>query len=251
MEERLQKYIGRSGVASRREAEQLILAGRVKVNGQIVKEMGVKVTPGVDKVMVNDRLIQEETLDYIILYKPAGVVTTMSDPQGRPTVADLLAGLPGRLYPVGRLDYYTEGLLLMTNDGALTHSLLHPSQKIYKTYLARVKGRPSAGDLKRLRDGVELEDGLTAPAKVEAVSYDKEGDFSQLKIKIFEGRNRQVRRMCETVGHPVQHLVRSAMAFLTLDGLAPGAYRRLTSEELQRLRAFTTNPNAGKNKNGR
>ncbi len=239
MEERLQKYISRSGLASRREAEQLISAGKVQVNGQTVTEMGVKVNPSVDKVCVNGKEIKEESLDYILLYKPSGVVTTMSDPQGRPTVADLLKDLPGRLYPVGRLDYYTEGLLLMTNDGALTHALLHPSQKIYKTYLARVKGRPSANDLKRLRDGVELEDGLTAPAKVEAVSYDKKDDFSQLKIRIFEGRNRQIRRMCEAVGHPVQHLLRTALAFLSLEGLAPGSYRRLTGEELQRLRAFT------------
>ena len=242
MEERLQKYISRSGLASRREAEQLISAGKVQVNGQTVSEMGVKVNPSIDKVCVNGKEIKEENLEYILLYKPSGVVTTMSDPQGRPTVADLLKDLPGRLYPVGRLDYYTEGLLLMTNDGALTHALLHPSQKIYKTYLARVKGRPSANDLKRLRDGVELEDGLTAPAKVEAVSYDKKDDFSQLKIRIFEGRNRQIRRMCEAVGHPVQHLLRTALAFLSVEGLTPGAYRRLTGEELQRLRAFTVAP---------
>ncbi|WP_346354200.1 pseudouridine synthase [Azotosporobacter soli] len=246
MEERLQKYISRSGLASRREAEQLILAGKVQINDQIVREMGVKVKPGSDKVTVNGKIIHEEALDYVLLYKPSGVVTTMSDPQGRPTVADLLTDLPGRLYPVGRLDYYTEGLLLMTNDGALTHALLHPSQKIYKTYLARVKGRPSAADLKRLRDGVELEDGLTAPAKVEAVSYDKGDDFSVIKIRIFEGKNRQIRRMCEAVGHPVQHLMRSALAFLSLEGLNPGAYRRLTPEELTRLRSFAVGPKQSK-----
>lgn len=236
MPERLQKVISQAGIASRRESEELIKAGRVKVNGVVVTELGTKVEPTRDKVAVDNKPIRTEKPVYILLNKPRGIVTTLHDPEGRKTVASLLPDISERIYPVGRLDYNTEGLLLMTNDGELTHALTHPSHEIEKTYRAKVLGRPPEEKLDRLRAGIKLEDGLTAPAKVNAVEYDREKDLSTVEIVITEGRNRQVRRMFEAIGHPVRQLKRVKFAFLTLVGVRRGAYRHLEADEVETLK---------------
>lgn len=236
MPERLQKIISQAGVASRRHAEELITAGRVTVNGLVVAELGAKVEPGRDVVAVDGRPLAGEAKVYVLLHKPRGVVTTVTDPRGRRTVTDLTADIAERLYPVGRLDYNTEGLLLLTNDGALTHALTHPRHEIDKTYIATVVGKPSEEKLDRLRMGVKLEDGTTAPARVRMTGYDLEKNATTLEIVIHEGRNRQVRRMCEAIGHPVDKLKRTKFAFLTLEGVRRGSYRHLEPEEIERLR---------------
>lgn len=236
MPERLQKVISQAGIASRRESEELIKAGRVKVNGVVVTELGTKVEPTRDKVAVDNKLIRTEKPVYILLNKPRGIVTTLHDPEGRKTVASLLPDISERIYPVGRLDYNTEGLLLMTNDGELTHALTHPSHEIDKTYRAKVLGRPPEEKLDRLRAGIKLEDGLTAPAKVNTVEYDREKDLTTVEIVISEGRNRQVRRMFEAIGHPVRQLKRVKFAFLTLMGVRRGAYRHLEADEVETLK---------------
>jgi len=233
MPERLQKVISQAGIASRRESEELIKAGRVKVNGVVVTELGTKVEPTRDKVAVDNKPIRTEKSVYILLNKPRGIVTTLHDPEGRKTVASLLPDISERIYPVGRLDYNTEGLLLMTNDGQLTHALSHPS---HETYRAKVLGRPPEEKLDRLRAGIKLEDGLTAPAKVNAVEYDREKDLTTVEIVITEGRNRQVRRMFEAIGHPVRQLKRVKFAFLTLVGVRRGAYLHLEADEVETLK---------------
>lgn len=236
--ERLQKIIAQAGIASRRHAEQLIQEGRVKVNGKTVTELGVKADVAKDRITVDGKLLKHEPKKYyIILHKPRGYVTTMADPQGRKTVSDLVKDIPVRLHPIGRLDYDTEGLLLMTNDGDLTFALTHPKHEIKKTYAARVDGVPKAADLELLARGVELEDGLTAPAEIALVDIiDGNG---VLEITIHEGRNRQVRRMCEKIGYPVIRLKRKQLAFLTLDKVARGRYRHLTVKEIEGLKKLT------------
>ncbi|MDK2984652.1 MAG: rRNA synthase [Clostridia bacterium] len=233
--ERLQKVLARAGIASRRKSEEIILQGRVKVNGKVVRKLGTKVDPDNDKIELDDRPIKgKEKKVYILLYKPSGYVTTMKDPQGRKTVADLVSPIPQRIYPVGRLDYDTEGLLLMTNDGKLVYRLTHPSHEVKKTYLATVKGHPSERALRRLRHGIKLEDGMTAPARVKLLkAYN---NSSLLELIIHEGKNRQVRRMCEAVGHPVLKLKRTKVGFLTLDNLSKGEFRYLTNSEIKRLK---------------
>jgi len=236
MIERLQKVISQAGIASRRHAEELISAGRVSVNGKIVTELGTKVDPGRDVVAVDNEPLLKEKKYYCLLYKPRGMVTTLSDPQGRRTVAALVADVPARLYPVGRLDYNTEGLLLLTNDGPLTNLLTHPSHNILKTYLAEVAGRVAEESLDKLRIGIKLSDGVTAPAKIKLMSYDHEKNTTKLELVISEGRNRQVRRMCEAIGHPVNKLKRVKLGFLTLEGLRRGRYRHLTTDEVKELK---------------
>lgn len=229
--ERLQKFLANRGVASRRACEQLILQGRVSVNGEEIQQLGTKVEPTIDVVRVDGKVVSD--LDhqvYILLNKPAGYVTTAKDPEGRPTVLDLLPGITQRVYPVGRLDYETEGLLLLTNDGELTHALTHPSHKVNKTYHARVKGIPSEEDLEHLRKGVELEDGLTAPADIKVLKQEKAATW--IEVTIHEGRNRQVRRMLEHIGHPVIYLSRVRLGLLHLEGLPTGKYRLLTPREI-------------------
>lgn len=234
---RLQKYLARAGVASRRRAEALITAGKVQVNGQTVTSMGYQVQPGQDQVAVNGKAIKlGPSNTYILLYKPAGYVTTASDPQGRPTVMDLVKDIPVRLYPVGRLDLATEGLLLLTNDGELTLRLTHPRYGIAKTYLALVEGVPTSNAIKQLRQGVKLEEGITAPAQVKLRRASTARSLLELTIR--EGRKREVRRMLAAVNHPVLWLKRTQMAFLNLKGLQPGAYRHLTSGEVERLYRF-------------
>ncbi|MGL5514453.1 MAG: pseudouridine synthase [Sporomusa sp.] len=236
MLERLQKVIAQAGIASRRDAEELITAGRVKVNGKTVTELGTKIEPGRDRVSVDGKTLKAEKDVYILLYKPKGVVTTLDDPRGRKTVSDLVAKVPERIYPVGRLDYNTEGLLIMTNDGDLTHTLTHPSHEISKTYLAKVERYPSEDKLDKLRVGIKLEDGVTAPAKINVVAIDREKELTTLEIIIYEGKNRQIRRMCEAIGHPVNNLKRIQYAFLTLEGLHRGQYRHLRASEVEALK---------------
>ena len=232
--ERLQRFLSRAGVASRRKSEELIAAGRVKVNGETVSIPGSKVDPEHDRVEVDG---QPVTLPpghvYWLLNKPAGYVSTVSDPQGRPTVVDLVKQAQ-RLYPVGRLDRDSEGLLLLTDDGELTQRLTHPSYEHEKEYQVLVEGHPTQDVLRRLSAGVELEDGLTAPAGVTILRTEASGTW--LRFVIHEGRKRQLRRMCDAVGHPARRLIRVRMGPLTLDGLAPGQYRALTAQESTRLR---------------
>ncbi|GMA99249.1 ribosomal large subunit pseudouridine synthase B [Pelosinus sp. IPA-1] len=233
--ERLQKVISQAGVASRRESEKIIQQGRVTVNGKVVTEMGTKVIPGKDRIMVDGKPIAGEKLVYILLYKPKGILTTLKDPQDRKTVASLVSDITQRIYPVGRLDYNTEGLLLLTNDGALTHALIHPSKKIDKTYIAKVAGRPSQEKLDLLRVGIQLEDGMTAPAVINMIDFDRERNMTSLQITIHEGKNRQIRRMFEAIGSDVKQLKRVQFAFLTLEGLRRGSYRHLLPQEVEAL----------------
>ena len=236
MEERLQKILAAAGVASRREAEKIITAGRVKVNGKVVKELGSKFEAARCRITVDGNPIKAEAKVYLLFYKPRGVVTTMSDPQNRRTVADYIQELPERVFPVGRLDYNTEGLLLLTNDGDLAQKLMHPSHEVNKTYLVKVPGIVPQEKLDLLRIGVKLEDGVTAPATVNLRTYDHERNCTLFDITIHEGRNRQVRRMCDFIGFPVRDLKRIKMGSLTLNGLSRGKCRTLTEGELRELK---------------
>jgi len=230
--ERLQKVLAAAGIASRRKCEELIRAGRVKVNGKVVTAMGVKVASD-DALEVDGRRVeQRKTKVYYLLNKPAGYVTTASDPQGRPKVVDLVPPSP-RVYPVGRLDLDTRGLLLLTNDGELTHALLHPSSQVDKIYRVVVAGQVSDAAVHKLTHGVALEDGMTAPAQVNLKSRGKK---SVLSIILHEGRKRQVKRMLQAVGHEVLELKRIGFASLTLSGVHEGKYRRLTAQEIKNLK---------------
>jgi 23S rRNA pseudouridine2605 synthase len=226
--ERLQKVLARAGLGSRRTCEDLIAAGRVTVNG-VVATLGTRADAETDAIEVDGaRLGVRQDLVHYLLNKPAGVVTTAADPQGRRTVVDLVPA-DTRVYPVGRLDIDTEGLLILTNDGELAHRLTHPSFGVDKEYLAEVEGTPSRGALRRLRDGVDLDDGRTAPARASLV-----GDHT-VRLTIHEGRNRQVRRMCDAVGHPVRRLVRVRIGPVVDRRLPPGAWRVLIQAELRAL----------------
>ena len=236
MEERLQKVLAQAGVASRREAEEYITAGRVKVNGKVVKELGTKVGPDAF-IMVDGHPVHRERKIYLLFYKPRGVVTTMKDPEGRKSIADYVKDIPQRVYPVGRLDYNTEGLLLLTNDGELAQAMTHPSHEVNKTYEVTVPGIVPQEKLDLLRIGVKLEDGMTAPAIVDLAGYDYEKNLTRFNVTIHEGRNRQVRRMCDYIGFPVRNLRRVRMGTLTLDGLRRGDCRELFNEEIEELRA--------------
>lgn len=233
---RLQKYMASCGVASRRRAEEMIAAGLVQVNGVTVTEMGTQVEEG-DEVRLEGKIIRPESeKKYVIYHKPAGEVTTVSDPEGRTCVLDHFRDYPVRLYPVGRLDYDSEGLLLLTNDGALTERLLHPSHQVDKTYLARVTGEVSMDEVRSLRQGVLLEDHKTSPAKVRVLKL--ETFATQMLVTIHEGRNRQVRRMFEAVGHQVLQLRRVKFGPLELGDLKRGQWRELTEEEIRSLQAY-------------
>ncbi|HEY5540592.1 MAG TPA: pseudouridine synthase [Coriobacteriia bacterium] len=233
---RVQKFLARAGVASRRGSEDLMTAGRVKVNGAVVTELGVKVDPNTDVVSVDGKVVTlAEQPVYIALHKPTGVVTTMSDPQGRTTVADLVPSKehPG-LFPVGRLDYETTGLLLFTTDGELSHRILHPRWKVEKTYRVLVDGRVEEPELDRLREGVSLDDGLTAPARVTSL---RRGTTSYCEIAIREGRKRQVRRMFSAIGHPVIELHRVSFGPVAIGDLSKASWRYLTPQEVAELKA--------------
>lgn len=235
MLERVQKILAAAGVASRREAEKLIVAGKVKVNGKLVKELGVKADSFKDRITVDGKPVQLEEKVYYMFYKPRGVVTTMKDPEGRRCIADYTGDLGERVFPVGRLDYNTEGLLLLTNDGDLAQKLAHPSNETKKTYVARVLGIVPEEKFDKLRMGVELEDGVTAPATVNLRTYDHARNITEFDITIHEGRNRQVRRMCDAIGFPVRDLKRIKMGPLSLRGLGRGKLRELEFGELNAL----------------
>jgi 23S rRNA pseudouridine2605 synthase len=235
MEVRLQKLIAGTGIASRRKAEGLIAAGRVTVNGKIVREQGTKVDADRDHVKVDGRHIRSvQPYVYLLLHKPKNVMSTLHDPEGRPTVKHYLPGVTVRVFPVGRLDFDSEGLMLLTNHGELAQTLLHPKHHVPKTYLIKVKGVLNDDDIAALEAGVMLDDGMTAPAVVKKVR--KAESNSWVEITIHEGRKHQVKRMLEAVGHPVIKLVRVRMGPLALGHLAPGEYRFLTDREANNLR---------------
>ncbi len=232
--ERLQKVMAHAGVASRRKSEDLIEAGRVKVNGKVVDQPGFKVDPEQDIIEVDNQEIAREKKVYILLHKPEGVICTADDPRGRKTVLDLVGDIPQRIYPAGRLDYDSSGLVLLTNDGKLTYLLTHPSHQIDKTYLVEVVGSVADEKIASLARGIYLEDGLTAPAEVKVMV--KESNKTIFLLTIHEGRNRQVRRMCRRIGHQVKSLQRVAISFLKLGNLAAGEYRHLSDDEVKRLK---------------
>jgi len=226
--------LARAGVASRRKSEELIRQGRVAVNGRVVRELGVRVDPAEDVITVDGRRLRlRGQHTYILLHKPPGVITTVHDPWGRPTVLDLVQ-VQARVYPVGRLDANSEGLVLLTDDGELAYRLAHPRFEHEKEYHVLVTGRPSARALERLRRGVRLEDGVTAPAQVEVLR--RAGRDTWLRMILHEGRKRQIRRMAGAVGHPVKRLIRVRIGPLRLGNLAPGEWRHLTSQEVEVLR---------------
>ena len=228
--ERLQKILAQGGVASRRAAEALITAGRVRVNGKIATELGTKADPRRDKIEVDGKRVIHETPVYVLVHKPRGVVATMSDPEGRPCMKDMLAKVEGRLYPVGRLDFATSGALLATNDGDFADGLMHPKKGVPKTYVLKVAGVMKPDDLDRWRKGIELEDGWTLPADVSFIRH--EAGKTWLELTIREGRNQQIRRMGQVSGFPVMRLSRTSFAGVTTEGLRPGDWRFLTREEL-------------------
>lgn len=246
--ERLQKIIAAAGVASRRKAEELISSGHVQVNGTVVTELGTKADPEADHIRVNGKLLQgAQRHVYLLLNKPKGYVTTMSDPEKRPTVMDLIRGVKGRVYPIGRLDYASEGLLLLSNDGELAHRLMKAASHVPKTYVVKVAGTPKEEALAKLRSGVSIatEDGKrvkTGPASVRVV---KEGANPWYEITLIEGRNRQIRRMFEAVGHHVEKIKRVRYGPLALD-VPPGHFRSLTLKEIERLKSATKTGVAGK-----
>jgi 23S rRNA pseudouridine2605 synthase len=228
---RLNAYLARAGIASRRGSDDLIKAGRVRVN-DARGELNTYVHAG-DRVEVDGQPVTAQSLRYVLLHKPAGTVTTAWDPQGRPTVVDLVEKIPERVVPVGRLDADTTGALLLTNDGPLAHRLAHPRYGVEKVYEVDVEGEPDDTALQQLANGVELDDGRTAPAKVRRLGPAK------LELTLHEGRKHQVKRMCEAVGHPVVRLHRSRYAGLTLEGLEPGRWRELDQAEVKELRGYS------------
>jgi 23S rRNA pseudouridine2605 synthase len=247
--ERLQKIIAAAGVASRRKAEQLISSGMVQVNGQVVTELGSKADPERDHVRVNGKLLQgSQRHVYLLLNKPKGYVTTMSDPEKRPTVMDLIHGVKGRVYPVGRLDYASEGLLLMTNDGDLAHRLMKAASHVAKTYVVKVAGVPKEEAISKLRAGISIatDDGKRVKTGAAAIRIVKQANNPWYEITLIEGRNRQIRRMFEAVGHHVEKIKRVRYGPLTLD-VPPGKFRSLTLKEIERLKsACKTGATAGK-----
>lgn len=230
---RLQKYLAESGVASRRKSEELIRMGAVAVNGLVVTEMGFKVGENDIVEVDGKRVCMEEKKVYIMLNKPPGYVTTVKDQFSRPGVLDLVGDVKQRIYPVGRLDYDTSGLIILTNDGDFTYRLTHPRHELDKVYMAEIKGVPSDEELSNFRKGIKIEDYVTSPAKIRIVSMSKE--YSTVEITIHEGRNRQVRKMCESIGHPVISLKRVAVGGLKLEGLKEGSWRYLNENEIKSL----------------
>ena len=234
MEERLQKVMAQSGVASRRACEEMIKDGRVLVNGKQAV-LGDKVDPAKDHILIDGKpLAPEEPRQYLVVNKPFGYITTSKDQFGRKSVLDLIPDIQQRVYPVGRLDYDSEGLVLLTNDGDLAYRVTHPKFELPKSYVVRLRGKVTMDAVYRLRTGVILEDGRTAPAQVEVMKPD--GEDSILRISITEGRNRQLRRMCAKVGYEVVRLTRTAIGPINLGKLAPASYRPLSSKELQSLK---------------
>src|SRR5580700_1569749 len=232
--ERLQKILARGGFASRRAAEKLIAEGHVRVNGRVVTELGTKADPRKDRVEVNGERVVAEQLVYVVLHKPRGVVTTMSDPEGRPSVREILAPIGTRVYPVGRLDFATSGVLLATNDGDFAEGMMHPKKAVPKMYVVKVSGAMQPKDMDRWREGIRLEDGVTLPAKLKLLRH--EGDKTWFELTIREGRNQQIRRMGDASGFPVMRLARLSFAGVTAEGLRPGDWRYLAPDELVDLK---------------
>lgn len=233
---RLQKYLAVSGVASRRNAEKMILDGRVAVNGMIVTEMGVQVDEAVDVVLVDGLPVHPETEKHYIAYnKPLGEVTTVSDPEGRATVMDRFRDYPVRLFPVGRLDYDSEGILLLSNDGEMMNRVLHPSFEIKKLYLVRASNNVSDAEIFQMRKGVMIDGRMTSPAEVRLIR--REAFYTDLLVTIHEGRNRQVRKMISAIGHQVVHLKRVQFGPVILGDLPSGMWRKLTEDEIKKLKA--------------
>lgn len=228
---RLQKYLADCGIASRRKSEQLIIDGKIKVNGIIIQELGKKIDDKKDIIYYNDKkVIKDNKFIYIMLNKPRGCVTTVNDQFGRTTVMDYIKDIDERLYPIGRLDYDTSGLLLLTNDGDLAYKLTHPKHNIKKVYIAQICGTPTTEEIKKFESGLYIDNYKTSPAKIEIVKQDVK--YTSVKIEIWEGRNRQVKKMCQAINHPVINLKRIAIANLSLKDLKKGDYRHLTKEEV-------------------
>ncbi|GKT03326.1 pseudouridine synthase [Furfurilactobacillus sp. WILCCON 0119] len=237
--ERLQKVMAQAGIASRRKSETLIASGHVKVNGEVIKELGTKVGPE-DAIQVDGVAIQQEQFVYYLLYKPRGVVSTAHDDKGRTTVVDLFQDVTQRIYPVGRLDYDTSGLLLMTNDGELANQLMHPKYKVDKTYVAKVKGIPTNEALEQMRHGLVVDGHKTAPARSKVLSVDKRKQTAIIQLTIHEGHNHQVKNMLKAIGTPVEKLRRDSYGPLDLLGMTSGDYRELKATEITALREAVT-----------
>ncbi|WP_300276282.1 pseudouridine synthase [Peptacetobacter sp.] len=236
---RINKYIASCGVASRRKAEELIISGRVTINGELVTDLSTKIDETKDIVEVDGKVInQEEKKVYLLLNKPEGYITTVKDQFDRPSVLDILKDIEERVYPVGRLDYETSGLLILTNDGELTYKLTHPKHEVEKTYLASVNGIFTPEEKRNFENGLKIEDYTTAKAKLKIIKTDVEKNYSVCKITIHEGKNRQVRKMCKAVGHPVRNLRRIQMGRINIRGLEIGEYRNLTEDEVKYLKSL-------------
>lgn len=233
--ERLQKKIAKSGITSRRKAEELIVQGRVRVNQKIVTELGTKVTDK-DKIEVNDIPITEEKKVYYLLYKPRGIITSAKDDKGRKTVLDYFPDISERIYPVGRLDYDSSGILVLTNDGDFANLLMHPRYKVNKVYVAKIKGIPEPRELQSLKKGISDKNELLKLKSFKVLSKDTKQNTMVLQIVLQEGKNRHIRRMMEGLGYPVQKLKREEYGILNLKGLQPGKYRKLTAKEIEELK---------------
>jgi 23S rRNA pseudouridine2605 synthase len=233
-QERLQKVVARAGIASRRAAEELILKGRVRVNGATVVTLGTKVDPRTDRVEVDGRRLVAEAPLYLLLHKPRGVVSTVHDPEGRPTVRELTKAVSERVFPVGRLDYHTSGALLLTNDGEFCDALIHPKRDVPKTYVVKVQGEMKEADRQRWEEGVTIDGQKTRAAEVFVLR--RESGKTWVEVTLYEGRNQQIRKMGEAIGFPVMRLARTAFAGITTEGLRPGEYRALSREELAGVR---------------
>lgn len=235
MKERLQKVLSHAGVCSRRKAEELITKGQVRVNGRVVRELGSEADPMRDTIEVIGEVIRRERPKYFLFYKPDRVITSLSDPEGRRTVADYFRNVRERVFPVGRLDYHSEGAILMTNDGELDNLLTHPRYQVNKVYEVTVRGRFSPKAAEKMAKGVKIDTGMTAPCEIEILEYNKEKNKTKVRMTLHEGKNREIRKMMEVFHHMVFELVRVQYAFLTLNGLKRGEYRKLTREEVKKL----------------
>ncbi|MEQ8153401.1 MAG: pseudouridine synthase [Clostridiaceae bacterium] len=236
MEERLQKYMARCGVASRRKCEELILKGQVRVNGEVVTELGTKINTENDQVKFNGKVITlEENKRYIMINKPVGIICSVKDEKGRKTVIDMV-DVPERIYPIGRLDYDSSGLLLLTNDGEIYNKIIHPRKEIYKTYIVKVKGVFSPSELENFRNGVDIGGYITAKAGIRVIGNDKTS--TKVEIKIHEGKNRQIRRMCSALNHEVISLKRVSIGEINVGDLEPGNWRELNQDEIKYLKSL-------------
>ena len=235
MKERLQKVLSHAGVCSRRKAEELITKGQVRVNGRVVRELGSEADPMRDTIEVMGEVIRRERPKYFLFYKPDRVITSLSDPEGRRHVADYFRNVRERVFPVGRLDYHSEGAILMTNDGELDNLLTHPRYQVNKVYEVTVRGRFSPKAAEKMAKGVKIDTGMTAPCEIEILEYNKEKNKTKVRMTLHEGKNREIRKMMEVFHHMVFELVRVQYAFLTLNGLKRGEYRKLTREEVKKL----------------